>query len=309
MPNVLVVDDSATQTMLIACLLEEKGVSVRTAVNGVEALSLLRGQSGSETPLPDLVVTDMQMPKMNGLELIRQMRSACPLVPAVLVTAFGNEDLAAEALGVGAANYISKEHVGVILPDTVDRLSRYAAANAESLDLKGSLTRTSFEFLLDCSIERVQPLVGLLLRLWTSMNLLHTIDRIRIAEVLHYLLFYSIVHGNLEEPVRVTPFSMEEASALIEAKRQDDSTRAMTERNVSLTMRVTDREARFVVSHEGAGRSIHHAPLPGTPQSFSDERGRGMLLLTSVMNEVFIDPVTYDVTMVKYIDSHHNPNA
>jgi CheY-like chemotaxis protein len=244
----------------------------------------------------------MEMPEMNGLELIRKMREVCPLVPAVLVTAFGNEHLAAEALGVGAANYISKEHIGVLLPDILQRILMFTEANAESLDLKGTLDRSSFDFLLDCSIERITPLVCLQLRLLAAMNVLHTGERIRIAEALNYLLFYSIVHGNLEVPVDATPISIERAIAMVQSKRDDEATRRMSERNVTMRLEVTDRQARYAVTHQGNGQSIHHAPLPGTPQSFADERGRGMLLLTSVMNEVFIDPYTYDVTMVKYID-------
>ena len=295
MPNLLVVDDSATQITLIQSIVQKLGFTVWTASDGKEALKLLRDQQ------PDLVVTDMQMPEMNGLELIRKMREICPLVPAILVTAFGNEHLAAEALGVGAANYISKDHIGILLPDIARRILKFTEANAESLDLKGTLDRTSFDFLLDCSIERITPLVCLQLRLLAAMNVLHTGERIRIAEALHYLLLYSIVHGNLEEPVDATPLSIDQAISLVQSRRDDEATRSMSERNVTLRLEVTNREARFIVANQGSGQSIHHAPLPGTPQSFADERGRGMLLLTSVMNEVFIDPTTYDVTMVKYI--------
>lgn len=295
MPNILVVDDSATQQTLIASVLRQHGATVQTATNGHEALESLRQRT------PDLVVTDMQMPEMNGVELIRKMRTSFPLVPAVLVTAFGNEDLAAEALGVGAANYISKDHVAILLPDIVDRITEFTVANAQSLDLKGSLTRTKFEFLLDCSVERITPLVSLTVRLLTSMNVLHTADRIRIAEALNYLLVHSIIHGNLEEPVGHDPMPIRQAMELVERKRQDESAGSLIDRCVTVQLDVTKREARFVVTHQGTGQSIHHAPLPGTPESFSDERGRGMLLLTSVMNEVFIDPASGDVTLVKYI--------
>lgn len=295
MPNILVVDDSATQIALIQQMLVHQGFTVSTACNGVEALQRLQESN------PDLVITDMQMPEMNGLELIRRMNRDWPLIPVVLVTAFGNEDLAAEALGVGAANYISKEHVGILLPEIVNRIVEFASANAQTLDLKGALTRTSFEFMLDSSVERITPLMSLLVRLLASMNVLHTGDRIRIAEAMNYLIFHSIIHGNLEQLVPSAPQPIENAIALVEKMQQDPSTESLTDRSVRLQFDVADRQARFIVSHEGSGPSFCHAPLPGTPQSFSDERGRGMLLLTSVMDEVFIHPVTNDVTLVKYV--------
>ncbi|QEF99462.1 Alkaline phosphatase synthesis transcriptional regulatory protein SphR [Stieleria maiorica] len=295
MPNILVVDDSATQIAMISSVLQQQGLTVRTAANGREALASLREDT------PDLVITDMQMPEMNGVELIRAMRTDFSLVPAVLVTAFGNEDLAAEALGVGAANYISKDHVGILLPDIVARMTSFAQANAQSLYLKGALTRSSFEFVLDCSIERITPLVSLIIRLLASMNVLHTSQRIRMAEALDYLIFHSIIHGNFEVPVRSTPMSIDDARALVTEKLGDPSLRTITERIVTIQLDVTSQEARFTVAHEGPGQPILHAPMPGTPQSFSDERGRGMLLMTSVMDEVFVDAHSSKVTLVKYI--------
>ena len=249
-----------------------------------------------------MVVTDMQMPEMDGVSLLRKMRLEYPLIPAIMVTAYGNEDLASEALGVGASNFISKDHAAILLPEMVQRMKLFSAANAETLDLKGALTRNRFEFILDCSLDRITPLVCLQLRLLAAMNVLHTGDRLRIAEALDYLLFHCIVHGNLERPTSADPLSRESAERFVIEQRSQWGDPSSAEPTVSLSLSVTDREARYVVSRDGNGPSITHAPLPGTPQSFADERGRAMLLLTSVMNEVFVDPSNGDVTLVKYID-------
>ncbi len=293
MPDILVVDDSPTQATLMASVLRHRGANVETAVNGVEACDRL-GKF-----VPDLVVTDMQMPEMNGVELIRKMRTAHPLVPAVLVTAYGNEHLASEALGEGAANYIAKEHVAVLLPDMAQRIAQFGKANAESLGLKGALTRKSLEFVLDCSIERITPLASLLVRLLATMNVLHTGDRIRIAEAVHYLIFHAVVHGNLGHPVQPLPIGIEAAEALVEEKRND--TECDLDRNVVIRLDVDHRRVKLSINHEGEGQTFRHAPLPGTPESFSDERSRGMLLMTSVMDEVFIDPSGRGVRLVKYL--------
>jgi CheY-like chemotaxis protein len=294
-PKILVVDDSLTQLTLLAGMLQERGNTVMTANDGQEAVECL----GKE--LPDLVVTDMQMPNVNGVELIKQMHSTCPLVPTILVTAFGSEELAAEALGTGAANYIAKDHIGSVLPEAAARVIRFAQANAECLDLKGALTRRSFDFTIDCLIERVEPLTCLLIRMLASMNVLHSSDRIRICEAIHYLLFYSIIHGNLEHPISDAPMSNAEAIALVSEKQSDPNTKHLTERVVQLQIDVDQRAARFTVSHDGQNDGLLRAPLPGTPESFVSERGRGMMLMTSVMDEVRIDPSTFDVTLVKYL--------
>ena len=296
MPRVLVVDDSATQLALMKGILDGHVDELHTACNGRDAIEQLRQCD------VDLVVTDMQMPEVNGLELIRQMRTTCPMIPAVLVTAYGNEELAANALGGGAVNYIAKDHLSVLLPETVNRITRFAKANADALLLKAALPRSRFEFLIDCSFERIVPLVALQIQMLAAMNVLHTSDRIRIAEAINHLLFHSILHGNLEHPLRGDPCSLAEAESILAAMQNDPSSAAQTQRCVSIQMKANDRKLRFMIGHEGGAPTIHHVPLPGTPQSFADERGRAMMLLTSVMNEVFIDPVSGDVTLVKYLD-------
>ncbi len=295
MPRVLVVDDSATQRSLMKAVLIEHVDELHTADNGGEAIKKL-----TEGDV-DLVVTDMQMPEKNGLELIREMRVRWPMVPAVLVTAFGNEDLAANALGFGAASYIAKEHVSVQLSETVRRILRFTSANTDALLLKGSLTRSRFEFAIDCSFDRLIPLVALQIRMLTAMNVLHTSDRVRIAEAIHHLLFHCILHGNLRQPLRPDPFSLEEAESIFKALQQDENSRDDTLRCLTVHTEVSDHSVRFWVAHEGDGPTLRHTPLPGTPESFSDERGRVMMLLTSVMDEVFIDPVSGDFRLVKYL--------
>jgi CheY-like chemotaxis protein len=295
MSNVLVVDDSATQSTLVSALLRPTGVSLHTARDGAEALRVL-----GEVPI-DLVVTDMQMPAMNGLALIREMRSTNPLVPAVLMTAYGHEDLAADALGTGAVTYIAKEHLDALLAETVERLLAFARVNAESLNLKGALEPTRLQFAVDCAFDRLMPLVCLQLRLLTAMNVLHTRDRIRMAEAMHYLLFHSVLHGNLEQPLRSEPFSLEQANKVWEDRAAEESTRDFGQRCLSMRFDVSPRRLRYGIRREGSGPSIRHGPLPGTPESFADERCRGMLLLTSVMDEVFIDSAGDDITLVKHL--------
>ena len=76
MPRVLVVDDSPTQARQIRLLLEDSGFHVALASQGIEALAAI------PQFLPDLVVTDLQMPEMNGLELVEAMAAITPQSPS-----------------------------------------------------------------------------------------------------------------------------------------------------------------------------------------------------------------------------------
>ncbi len=91
-PRILLVDDSKDGLLVRRTLLEEVGYSVQIALNGEEGLKLFK------TGKFDLVVTDYQMPRMNGLQLIASIREASPAMAVILVSGF------VEPLGLNEAN-------------------------------------------------------------------------------------------------------------------------------------------------------------------------------------------------------------
>ncbi len=101
-PRVLVVDDDAAHRGLYAATLGEAGFDVVEAPDGGVALVML----GRERPA--LVVSDVRMPGVDGLELLRQARDCCPDLPFLLVTAFPNVPEAVTALKLGAVDYLGK---------------------------------------------------------------------------------------------------------------------------------------------------------------------------------------------------------
>src|SRR5262245_29566653 len=115
MATVLVVDDSAVDRTLAGKLLEKRpglteveratGLSAVFAANGREALAQM------ERATPDLVLTDLQMPEMDGLQLVEAIKARFPHVPVILMTAHGNEDTAVHALRHGAASYVPKPNL------------------------------------------------------------------------------------------------------------------------------------------------------------------------------------------------------
>jgi two-component system KDP operon response regulator KdpE len=99
--NVLVVDDEPQITRVLRTALAGHGYNVRTAGDGDEALEVMR-----EWP-PDLVITDLSMPNMGGLELCRRIRSKLT-VPIIVLSVRGEEKLKVEALDCGADDYVTK---------------------------------------------------------------------------------------------------------------------------------------------------------------------------------------------------------
>ncbi|HUK65460.1 MAG TPA: sigma-54 dependent transcriptional regulator [Anaeromyxobacteraceae bacterium] len=104
--SIFVVDDDASSRDLLSRILASEGHRVTALADGREALDQLGGGNGP----PDLVVSDIRMGEVDGLELTDAFKQKAPDTPVILVTAFGNIDGAVEAIRRGAFDYISKPY-------------------------------------------------------------------------------------------------------------------------------------------------------------------------------------------------------
>ena len=101
--TVLVVDDSAFDRRLVGQLLDPMpGVRAVYAADGREGLAAIAREA------PAVILTDLVMPDVGGLELVQRVRTEHPEILVILMTAFGSEDVAMQTLRAGAANYIPK---------------------------------------------------------------------------------------------------------------------------------------------------------------------------------------------------------
>lgn len=102
MPRVLVVDDEPDAVELLQEFLTSKGYDVITAGDGDEALRKVKAER------PHLILLDVRMPKMNGLEVLRQVRQIDKEVGVIMVTAVNEEETGRQSLELGAFDYIVK---------------------------------------------------------------------------------------------------------------------------------------------------------------------------------------------------------
>jgi two-component system KDP operon response regulator KdpE len=100
-PRILVVDDEPQLTRVLRTGLKSHSYDVRTAADGLSGLETFNDWH------PDLVVTDLAMPNMNGLELCRKIRGVSP-VPIIVLSAKGEEKTKVEALDIGADDFVTK---------------------------------------------------------------------------------------------------------------------------------------------------------------------------------------------------------
>lgn len=128
--RILIVDDEIEYQNVLSVILKSNGFSVLTASGGLEALEKLKENDVS------LVLTDLKMPGMDGLTLIRRLKDIDPQIDIIVVTAYGTIDSAVEAVKYGADGYFVKSNDPEILLRDVHRLAKIRKLTTENRILK-----------------------------------------------------------------------------------------------------------------------------------------------------------------------------
>jgi DNA-binding NtrC family response regulator len=131
--KLLVVDDESKMRRVLQLFFEDSGYSVAQAENGEEALQTL------DSVRPDLVICDMRMPRMNGMELLQRVKQKSPDLPVIIMTAYGEVKTAVEAMKLGAENYVTKPLDMEELRILVSRAMERSSLIKENLQLRAEL--------------------------------------------------------------------------------------------------------------------------------------------------------------------------
>ncbi len=291
MTLVLIVDDSPIDRALAGGLLQKQArCDVVYAVDGATGLQSIHDLH------PDLIVTDMQMPVMNGLEMVAKLREESIQTPVILMTATGSEDLAIEALRVGASSYVAKRSLGKRLVDTARMVLASANEEREQNVLMGRIQSHAESFLLQNRPEECRSmsrhLQATLARIW---NLTMT-SQLRVGLALEEALLNALYHGNLEVSSSLKE-SPDNSFYELAAKRQNEL--PYCDRRIVVTSLTTPEEARYVIRDDGPGFDVANLPDPSDPENITRPSGRGVMLMHAFMDDVRFNQCGNEVTLVK----------
>lgn len=139
MDTILVVDDEPNYLIILTELLRDEGFEVYSAENGEKALEVVR------TTDLDLVITDMQMPVLNGMQLLENVKLLNPDLPVIMITAYGEVEKAVAAMQAGAFNYLSKPFKNDELIANIKKAIDHYSVLKENLRLRNEV-RERFSF-------------------------------------------------------------------------------------------------------------------------------------------------------------------
>lgn len=291
MATVLVVDDLAVDRRLVTELLKaDTDLAVQQSNDGVEALAWMeRGQ-------PDLVLTDLMMPHMDGLQLVRAVREKYPLVPIILMTSRGSEEIAVQALHQGAASYVPKRRLAQDLLDTVRRVLAVSARQIGRSRLLGCLARSDSSFVLRNDATLFEPLISYLLEGVSQLGLCDEADGTRMGVALAEALANALYHGNLALDSELRAGNEETYWQIVSQRAEQEP---YCNRRIHVSTAMSRDEALFVVRDEGHGFNPDALPDPTDPANLEKATGRGILLMKAFMDSIIYNSVGNAVTLVK----------
>lgn len=291
MQTLLVVDDSRVDRRLVGGLLQKTGeYEVIYAENGRDALERL------ELDIPDAVLTDLHMPEMNGLELVQAIKSDYPLIPVLLMTAQGSEELAVEALRLGAASYVTKRRLGEDLISTIHQILEAASSNRGETRLLNRISSVETSYILPNETRLVHALSGQVRDTMRAMRIFPENDRLRISIAFEESLLNALYHGNLEVS---SDLRYEDQTAYEDLARRRSLQEPYIDRQLYVDISLTQDAVRFSVRDEGSGFDPQTIPDPTAPEYLDRPNGRGMLLMKSFMDELTYSENGCHVTMMK----------
>lgn len=298
MPTVLVVDDSAVDRRFVGELLaKEADWTVEYAVHGADALLQM------EQALPDIVISDLLMPEIDGLQLVATVRQQYPLVPVILMTSQGSEEIAVQALQQGAASYVPKRAIVHYLRDTIRKVLSVSSRERSQTRLMGCMTKSENTFILENDASLFGPLILYLQEAAMQMGLWNDADRTRVGVALEEALTNALYHGNLEIGSELREKDVSAYYDLIGTRRQESPFR---DRRIEVEAKFSAKQAVFVIRDGGCGFDPAALPDPTDPANLAKVSGRGILLMRAFMDEILYNESGSMVTLVKHRQSGPN---
>lgn len=306
MSSILLVEDSPTQAMQLKLQLESGGHQVTSCDDGMPALEMLANGTF------ELVITDLELPVLNGLQLIKKMKADFPQVPAILITGQGSERLAAEALKVGATAYVPKSMVDDLLLGTVEDVVGVMRSDLHYSELINCTVENRLVFELPNRPELLITAIDLTTQLAAGMQLLSGLDRYRVSQALQHAAANALFRGNLEltrdqfPQASVSEINLDAMPVVV---RERLNSKPYMNRKIHYDARLTRDYVRVVIKDEGPGFDVKNVEARQQEHdgeaTFSGKLGRGLTYIHRFMDKVSFNPPGNEITMIKHCAGSH----
>ncbi len=292
--TILIVDDEEMiRDLLYEMLIESGNYRILTAKNGKEGLDITMQED------VDLVLTDLRMPVMGGMELLAELRKRQPDIAVVILTGFGRREDVIEALRLGASNFLLK-------PQEVEMIHTIASKILR-MRIKEKLEQHIFHYFIEekqyfeipSDPKFTLPLIDLITENISKIGICNHVELMNIRLALDEALTNAIVHGNLEIESRSKGATLDELLKFNDIIREKTKNEPFRSRIVKVTSHLTKEKAVFNIEDEGNGFDWKNLPMKEEEGEILANHGRGLILINAFMNEVKFNDKGNRITMIK----------
>jgi CheY-like chemotaxis protein len=292
--RILVVDDEEDiRSMLGAALGDTGQYHVTLAADGRKALVELRA-----APF-DLMITDLNMPELDGTRLLEISRSEFPDLPTVVITGFASMEVVIEILRLGAANFITKPFRLTEIRNIVEKTIKQKREREIPQRILPCLVEEELRFEIPPTYEAKSGVVTYLTDKLTGVGICEESEKYFVTVSLDEALTNAVFYGCLEIPsgLRETESGTEVFNGLVKERMADP---AYLARRILVEMSLDQDRVEYRISDPGPG-----FPVPdlseGVPEptTVSQLHGRGLLLISCFMDELRFNDRGNSVTLVK----------
>ncbi len=249
------------------------------AADGEAALEITRARR------PDLILLDIQMPKMDGITALSEIREFDPHVSVVIISAANDKEMVEEALELGAVNFLQKPLIPDEIEFVLDRVYRAIEEDADVVEMLASVERRVTELSIPNDQAMLSKIVAYLGRELQNNYPTYEIPVTEIKLALYEALANALEHGNLGISFDEKTKAMAEpggVGALIQQRMQDEE---LAKREIHVSVEYGHGSVEFRVRDEGRGFDHQKArvqPLADTTAL----HGRGITLMQHYMDDV-----------------------
>lgn len=292
--RILLVDDSVTDRTLTSGLIRRSEpdweiIAVDGARKALDEISSRR---------PDVVITDLVMPEMDGRELLRNVSHDYPTVPVILVTSKGDDQIAAECVSLGAVNYVPKRRLG---EDLVKALREIVNSEKEARATRKVLkyvVQNRCRFEIESQLQQIWSLVNFVRNRLQSMELFEAAEVQGMITAVREALLNAHFHGNFEVNSRPLELPRTEYVSVATDRR---SAAPFADRRIRFTMSLEPDRIVFQISDDGTGFDLSAIEtLRGSPEE-RFPNGNGIRQIRMAMDSVSWNERGNEVTLTAHI--------
>lgn len=286
----LIADENSDTLDQLRALLSGSEHEAYFASDGEEALKHFRDFQ------PDAVLSALTLPKLGGLELLKEVRSLNPRIPFVMIGRTSEPESILNALRLGACDFLTRPLKGLEFQRTLKRIHTLRRTPT-ALDFPFEhLVQESRTLEFGNEFESLPEIVAFITRDVDSYGVISPEDAYLLNLFLTEALENAIFHGNLEldRSWREDPQAMYEEA--IRRREQE----VYAERRVSISYDLSRNSNKFVIRDEGKGFAHTELPDFSDPENLFKPNGKGLVLLANFMDEVFWNERGNEVTLIRY---------